>query len=129
MKKNWDREDDIFNEDEEKLYKNVESEIDIFDDDDEEIDNIKEQKMLETLDSDLLKYFSEARVVKKKNNFNKKTKKEKNIFTAGEKVKFNNKNGCIIYGPYEKDDKIFYEIETTHGIISVEDKGNNIQKI
>lgn len=129
MKKDWDHEDDIFNEDEEKLYKSVESEVDIFDDDDEEIDDIKEQKMLETLDSDLLKYFSEARVVKKKNSFNKKIKKEKNVFMAGEKVKFNNKNGCIIYGPYEKNDKIFYEIETTNGIISIEDKGNNIQRI
>jgi hypothetical protein len=128
MKKNWNHKDDIFNDDEEEeLYKNVESEIDIFDD--EEIDNIKEQKMLETLDSDLLKYFSEARIVKKKNNLSKKTKKEKNIFVAGEKVKFNNKTGCIIYGPYEKDDKTFYEIETSNGIISVEDKGNNIQKV
>jgi len=124
MKKNWDH-DDFFNEEKSQLYNNVNSDIDIFDD--EDIDDIKEQKMLETLDSDLLKYFSEARVVKKK-TVNKKSKKEKIIFVVGDKVKINNISGTILYGPYEKDNKFFYELETKDGVISIEDKGN-IQKI
>lgn len=125
MKKNWDR-DNFFNEEEEnQLYNNINNDISIFDDD--EIDNIKEQKMLETLDSDLLKYFNEAHVVKKK-TITKKSKKEKIVYIIGDKIKVNNIIGTIIYGPYEKDNKIFYEIETADGIISIEDKGN-IQKV
>lgn len=119
----------IFDEEYEKNkhYKNQENNLNIFDDD--EIDDIKEQKMLQTFDSDLLKYFNDARIMKKKCLINKKVKKEKNIFITGDKVKFNNICGTIIYGPYEKNDKIFYEIESNNGIASIEYKGNNIQKI
>lgn len=124
-KKNWNQEEEFDKEDIE-LYNNTEN---TFEEDDDEIDDIKEQKMLETLDSDLLKYFNEARITKKKQIGNKKTKKEKNIFSVGEKVKFNNIVGTILFGPYEKNDKLFYEIETEYGIVSIEDKGNNIQKM
>lgn len=130
MKKTW-RNDLFNNNDDNQLYEdNVKEPIDIFEEDDEEIDDIKEQKMLKNLDSDLVKYFSEARVGSKKKITNKKSKKEKAIFNVGEKIKVNNIIGSVIYGPYEnKDGKTFYEIETNDGIISIEDKGNNIQKI
>jgi uncharacterized protein YaiL (DUF2058 family) len=113
---NWDQDDDLIDGNrldvEEDIYK---------EDDDEVLDAERERKLINVLDSDILKYFNEAQVIKKK-PFNgcKKVKKEKPEYAVGQKIKVNNLEGTILFGPYEQNDKIMYEVETEKGVISID---------
>jgi hypothetical protein len=75
------------------------------------------------LDDDLIEYFDEAKIIiKKPLNKSKIKKKDKGIYSIGQKVKVSNRIGSILYGPYEKNSLIMYEIETDNGIISIEER-------
>lgn len=98
--------------------------IDDFEEEEEEVLELqREGQLVKNLDSDLLEYFSDAKVIKKNPKSTKK-KKEKIIYEIGQKVKAKNIEGTILYGPYElPNGKQMYEIETIDGnVISVEER-------
>ena len=97
----------------------------IDEDEEEEISLEKEEAIIKTLDSDLVKYFGDAKIINRKklnnNNFKKSRKQD---FTIGQKVKINNNFGKIIFGPYEVGNKFMCEIELENGNIISEDINN-----
>jgi hypothetical protein len=78
-------------------------------------------------DSDFSGYFDDAKIStkKRKTTFKpKKKKKQQNEFKIGEIVTFRNKKATIVFGPYERNYKILYEIQFEDGkIISASSTG------
>lgn len=86
-------------------------------------DNEEEEKDIsKVLDDDLLEYFNDAKIyVSKNGSKSKRKKKEKIIFESGQTVFYKNEKCSVIYGPYERDGKQMYELETeSDNIISAE---------
>ena len=112
--------DDFEKEDLEYDTKYEDTDFSLDDDDFEEC----EGDISKVLDPELLEYFNDAKVIgSKKTNFSKqkKKKKDKVVYESDQKVKFKGKKCTILYGPYDKDNKQFYELETENGnVISAE---------
>ena len=98
----------------EDLNPNESTFFDYDEDDDEECNG----DITKVLDSELIEYFNDARVIpSKKNNLfkTKKKKRDKIIFEMDQKVKVNGTKCIVLYGPFEKDNKQYYELETEAG--------------
>lgn len=110
-------------------FNNYEEEDKLFEEEFDELTLEKENNLYKQLDPDLIEYFNDARIIKRKTNFkSKKNKKDKIVYNVGEKVSINNEICTILYGPYEKDNKVYYEIENSkENVLAVEEK--NIKNI
>lgn len=87
--------------------------FDKFLEDDEEEDN---EKAINDIDEDLLQCLDDARMPTKATSFKPaKKKKPEQTFDAGEVVTYRGKEVTIIFGPYEKNYKMLYEIQTHDG--------------
>lgn len=108
----------------EKLYDEYDEE------EDEELSLEREDNIIKVLDPDLIEYFNEAQVIKKKtfNSKTKKSKKDREIYPAGTPVKFQNQQCTVLYGPYDLDGKDMYELETTDGNV-ISGEYSKIQKL
>ena len=84
-----------------------------FDDDDEE----EEKQATKNIDSDLFPYIDDARISTKATTFKTKKKKQEKIFKIGDAVFYRNKEAVVVFGPYEKNYKQLYEIQTHDGKI------------
>ncbi len=85
-----------------------------FEDDDDE----DEKNLADTIDDDdILQCFDDARISTKATIMKPKKKKQEKIFNSGEIVTYRGKNATIVYGPYEKNYKQLYEIQTHDGKI------------
>ena len=79
----------------------------------------EEEKDLSSVvdDGSFTSYFDDAKIsTKRKTTFiPKKKKKQQNEFKIGETVTFRNKKATIVFGPYERNYKILYEIQFEDG--------------
>ncbi|MFW6015122.1 MAG: hypothetical protein ACOCRK_01640 [bacterium] len=92
----------------------IESYFDTLDENDEDLELTRESKLLDKLDPELVEYFSEARLIKKR-SLGKKIKNKSKLYKTDDKIKYNNTTATIIYGPYKVGNKKMYEIETKSG--------------
>lgn len=92
---------------------------DIDDDEDEDILIERTQTIIKQLDPEILQYFDEANILNRKSSISKskKKKKDKYSFQVDQKILYNGKICSIIYGPYDKETKVMYELETASGEI------------
>lgn len=89
--------------------------------DEEDIELSRENKLVEKLDPEILKYFNDARLITKRSKTRlKQKKKKKKSFKINDQVKYKNISAQIIYGPFDNNNVKMYEIETDSGdILSV----------
>ncbi len=86
---------------------------------------IEENSLSKYLDDEVIEYFNEARLIKKRTL---KLQNNKKHFKVNDKVSYNNNVCNILYGPYLENNLKMFEIETIDGnIISV--SINDIEEI
>ena len=73
------------------------------------------EKILSSLDNDFLDSFGRIRVAPKSVTDKPKKKKPEVTFKMGEKVLYRNKAAEVVFGPYDKNYKKMYEIQTSDG--------------
>ena len=101
----------------------------------DDLDELEEEKDLSNIidDNSFTDYFDDAKISTKKRKTTFKPKKKKklqNSFKIGQTVTFRNKKATIVFGPYERNYKILYEIQFEDGkIISATSNGlKNIEE-
>lgn len=84
----------------------------------------KKDELIKDLDPEILDFFGEDFKIKAGLAKRKVASKRKKVtFTIGQNVVVNGKNCVVLYGPYDQDNKQFYELETQNGqVIKVESK-------
>ena len=92
-----------------------------FDDDEDEEDDDEEEKDLKDAidDEEMLQYFDDAKMSTSSRSLSTTFKKKKPevTFEQGENVLYRNKEATVVFGPYEKNYKKLYEIQTQDGKI------------